>query len=114
MKLKESGIRGSFRAISEPPFVWAGAILVCLGVECLVCYVQLAKYRYSISTLRFFYLPIMLSLPWSTVVPLYVKLQDSVNQLMPDQTTRKQLSYFAAVSMLITYLTIFIVLGELL
>ena len=91
-------------------FIWLGAILLFLALECLVIYSQVTRHLGSFRSLHFFCLPIMLSLPLSTGFPMYIKLKNSDTSIPID--TMNRISRFAALFMFVTYVTLLICLGE--
>lgn len=100
-------------AVNSTSVIWAGGLIAFASVEILVCYLQWVKSRGAILSFHFLYLPVMLSLPISTIFPLYVKLKSSVEfQHCPETVGR--LSYLAAVSIIIAYVTLLICMGQVL
>jgi hypothetical protein len=59
-------------------YLWAGAFLALLLVECLVIYVELTRHSSKPWFFQFVYAPIMVSIPFTTGWPLYRNLKRSL------------------------------------
>jgi hypothetical protein len=94
------------------PYCWAGSVLIFIMLECIVIFSQLQKHVLEPSSFRFFYLPIMLTLPFSSLAQLDRDKGGKTGIVSNDE--RSRLSFVVSFSLLIAYLTLLICLGELL
>jgi len=94
-------------------YSWVGALLILIGLECLVIASQLTKYHIPIKSFRFYYLPVMLTIPMSAIGPLCLNNRSDKSD-EPGEAKRSSIMQVAAFSLLIAYITLLVCLGEFL
>jgi hypothetical protein len=93
--------------------IWIASVLSFGLLECVVIYSLLMRPTSTHWLLHLIYLPVMLSLPISTGWPLYNELKKR-SEIAVESELIARISYSLAVSTLVSYLTLLIVIGELL
>ncbi len=101
----------SFRTNWLVSLTWIAAVAVFMGVEVAVIAGQLSSRSEPIWSLHFSYLPIMVSLPLTTALPLSVQLNRRPEWAANEQL-RNQVSYWLGLLTLIAYLTLWISIGR--
>jgi hypothetical protein len=98
--------------IKTAPAMWMGVNCLLALIEGVVIYSQLHHPGAQLWSFHFFYLPVVLTVPYSVISPLYLKARSE--RLGPDLDAQRSLSYVAAFSLLVAYITLFISLAEFL
>lgn len=99
--------------IKTAPSMWVGTNCLLVLTECVLIYSQLHHPGVRLWSFHFFYLPIAVTVPYSVISPLYLRAR-SGQLIGTDPRVEGSLSYVASFSLLVSYITIFICLGEFL
>jgi len=100
----------SARQSEMASYCWIGAVLIFALLEAVTMYSQYRKLGLSF---RSFYLPVMLTLPFSATAPLYRDAK-SGKYGKASESELSRLKFTVSFSVLMAYLTLFICLGEFL
>ena len=98
--------------IKSAPAMWMGANCLLALIEGVVIYSQLHHPGVQLWSFHFFYLQVVLSVPYSVISPLYLNARPG--RLGSDLDAEGSLAYVAAFSLLVAYVTLFISLAEFL
>ncbi len=99
--------------IKTAPAMWVGTNCLLVLIECVVIYSQLHHPSVRLWSFHFFYLPVVITVPYSVISPLYLRAR-SGRLSSTNLDAEGSLSYVASFSLLVTYITIFICLAEVL
>jgi len=99
--------------VKAAPTMWVGVNCLLVLIECVLILTQLHHPGVRLWSLHFFYLPVAVTVPYSVISPLYLRAR-SGEHIGTDQGMEGRLSYVAVFSMLVTYITLLICLGEFL
>jgi hypothetical protein len=94
------------------PLLWSVVAIVFVMLECALIYSRIARHSYR-SLSWFFYQPVLLALPLLTSLALYRRLKDG-SEISCDPSTLAYVSYALALLTLVSYLTLWIAVGDLL
>jgi hypothetical protein len=94
-------------------YLWVGAFLAFLLVECLVIYSELTRHSSKPWFFQFVYAPIMVSIPFTTGWPLYRDLKRSL-EVTNCEVLANRVSGALATLTLVSYLAISICVLEVL
>lgn len=92
--------------------IWIGAIASCLFAEGIVIHLQVSKQTQSLRSFKFYFLPIMLTLPLSTAAGMLGKWKKDPIKAN-DQVSFERISCDLASMAIWTYWGIFMVLVSL-
>lgn len=97
----------TLRVRNPTKYLWVGAFLTFLMVECLVIYSELTRHSSKPWFFHFLYLPVMLSIPLSTGWPLWRRLRNGL-LAANDIVMIDRISFALATMTLVSYLTLLI------
>ncbi len=97
--------------IKTAPALLIGAKCLLVLTEGVVIYSQL-RHGVRLWSFHFFYLPVILTVPYSVISPLYLKARHG--SLSVDRDVEGRQSYVASFSLFVAYITLFVCLAEFL
>jgi hypothetical protein len=94
-------------------YCWIGAVLIFLLLEAMTLYGQHRKHPFSGWSFQFLYVPVMLTLPFSAIAPMYFGAK-SGKYGETSEGERTRLNFVVSFAILMAYVTLLICVGELL
>jgi hypothetical protein len=102
----------SARQSGMASYCWIGAGLIFVLLEAMTMFSQYRKHPSGLP-LRFFFVPVMLTLPFSAIAPLYLDVKSGKYAEM-SESERGRLNFTVSFAILMAYVTLLICVGEFL